>query len=141
MVNLEQDNLEVTQGGAEQVDPLMAILSDPESHLSDVLYLYFRIYKRRLLWRFMQTALQSINLLDSNSDMGGMTALPVLLFTDIGASMGFDELYLINMLTDNFRKPLPFEAMVCSFVEGDKRLIARGEISLKNELKSSKVQF
>jgi hypothetical protein len=34
--------------GLDQPDPLAVFLSDPESHLSDILYLYFRIYKKRL---------------------------------------------------------------------------------------------
>ena len=83
-------------------DPLAAFLSDPESHLSDILYLYFRIYKKKLLWRFLQRALTALNL-------GASQSLHV---ADIGASMGFDALYLLRRLTGNFREALPCDRVI-----------------------------
>ena len=83
--------------GLEPTDPLALFLSDPESHLSDILYLYFRIYKKRLFWRFMYTALAGLDFHRSQ----------ILFIADVGASMGFDALYLLRRLTQNFREPLP----------------------------------
>jgi hypothetical protein len=100
----------------EPSDPLAAFLSDPESHLSAILYLYFRIYKKKLLWSFTQTALAWLHLDRSDT----------LSIADIGASMGFDALYLLRMLTRNFRKPLPCDRVSLSLVEGDQKLIAGG---------------
>ena len=112
-------------------DPLAAFLSDPESHLSDILYLYFRIYKKKLLWRFLQRALTALNL-------GASQTLHV---ADIGASMGFDALYLLRRLTGNFREALPCDRVILSLVEGDEQLIAAGEKTLKTALSRSRVAF
>jgi len=102
--------------GIENADPLALFLSDPESHLSDVLYLYFRIYKKKLLWRFMRTALAELNLNESQN----------LFVADIGASMGFDVLYLLRKLTQNFGRPLRWNKVFLSLIEGDLELIAAG---------------
>lgn len=115
----------------ECVDPLQAILSDPESHLSDVLYVYFRIYKKRLLWSFMQIALRQLS--PGNSE--------ILYLADVGASSGFDLLYLSNRLTGNFKKPLPFKSLECSLIEGDGAAIERGKDSLTAALRTSDVSF
>ena len=102
--------------GPQSADPLAVFLSDPESHLSDILYLYFRIYKKKLLWSFMQTALARLALDRSDA----------LSIADVGASMGFDALYLLRRLTGNFREPLPCDRVSLSLVEGDQNLIAGG---------------
>ncbi|MEI7729522.1 MAG: hypothetical protein WCO56_08110 [Verrucomicrobiota bacterium] len=41
-------------------DPLAVFLSDPGSHLADILYLNFRVYKKHLLWQFFETALAAL---------------------------------------------------------------------------------
>ena len=106
----------------ESMDPLEIFLSDPESHLLDILHIYFRTHKKHLPWGFLQQSLKSLNSLSSDT----------LHFADVGASMGFDALYLMNRPTDRFRKPLSFDKMSCSFVEGDEKLIKRGEATLKS---------
>ena len=112
-------------------DPLAVFLSDPESHLSDILYLYFRIYKKKLLWSFMQTALARLALDRSDT----------LSIADVGASMGFDALYLLRRLTGNFREPLPCDRVSLSLVEGDQNLIAGGQRILEKALGSTRVGF
>jgi SAM-dependent methyltransferase len=116
---------------AEPGDPLAVFLSDPESHLSDILYLYFRIYKKKLLWNFTQTALAGLHLDRSET----------LSIADIGASMGFDALYLLRRLTRNFREPLPCDRVSLSLVEGDQNLIAEGQRILQKTLASARVDF
>ena len=116
---------------ADAADPLAMFLSDPESHFSDILYLYFRIYKKRLLWNFAQTAFAKLNLDSSKS----------LCITDIGASMGFDVLYLLRKLTRNFSVPLPYRKVLVSLVEGDENLIANGERTWKNVVTASEIAF
>jgi SAM-dependent methyltransferase len=103
--------------GIESPDPLAIFLADPESHLSDILYLYFRIYKKKLLWKFMQLALRKLNIEKSQT----------LFVTDVGASMGFDILYLLRKLTRNFCQPLPIEKILISLVEGDQNFVAAGQ--------------
>jgi SAM-dependent methyltransferase len=115
----------------EPTDPLALFLSDPESHLSDILYLYFRIYKKRLFWRFMQTALAGLHFDRSDT----------LFIADVGASMGFDALYLLRRLTQNFREPLPCDRIHLSLLEGDQKLISAGERTLKNALATVSVDF
>jgi SAM-dependent methyltransferase len=115
----------------EPADPLAVFLSDPESHLSDILYLYFRIYKKRLFWRFMQTALSRLHIDRSQT----------LFVADVGASMGFDALYLLRRLTRNFREPLPCDRLRLSLVEGDQELITGGERILKKALATTRVDF
>jgi 2-polyprenyl-3-methyl-5-hydroxy-6-metoxy-1,4-benzoquinol methylase len=117
--------------GPELADPLAVFLSDPESHLSDILYLYFRIYKKKLLWNFAQAALAGLNLDRSET----------LSIADIGASMGFDALYLLRRLTRNFREPLPCDRVCLSLVEGDQKLIAGGQRILEKTLASTRVDF
>jgi len=115
----------------EAGDPLAMFLSDPESHFSDILYLYFRIYKKKLLWNFAQTAFAKLNLDSSKT----------LYITDIGASMGFDVLYLLRKLSRNFSAPLPYRRILVSLVEGDEKLIAEGERTWKNVMTAREVGF
>jgi SAM-dependent methyltransferase len=117
--------------GLEAADPLAIFLSDPESHLSDILYLYFRIYKKKLLWSFMQAALARLRLDRSQT----------LFIADVGASMGFDALYLLRRLTRNFREPLPCDRVRLSLVEGDQELIAGGQRTLEKALATARVDF
>lgn len=117
--------------GLEASDPLAVFLSDPESHLSDILYLYFRIYKKKLLWAFMQAALAKLHLDRSHT----------LFMADVGASMGFDALYLLRRLTRNFTEPLPCDRIRLSLVEGDQELIAGGRRTLKKALAAACVDF
>ena len=114
-----------------KADPLAIFLSDPESHLSDILYLYFRIYKKKLLWAFARTAFAKLELDKSQT----------LWITDVGASMGFDILYLLRRLTRDFRDPLPYQRVFVSLVEGDEKLIDEGKRTLRNVLAASKVDF
>lgn len=86
------------------IDPLAAFLSDPESHLSDILYVNFRIYKKRLMWRFMQYTMPKLKVQSSET----------LSIADIGASQGFDVLYLLRKVTQNFREPLRQSKIVWS---------------------------
>jgi 2-polyprenyl-3-methyl-5-hydroxy-6-metoxy-1,4-benzoquinol methylase len=123
--------LAVPDIGLEPTDPLALFLSDPESHLSDILYLYFRIYKKRLFWRFMQTALARLHFDRSHT----------LFIADVGASMGFYALYLLRRLTKNFREPLPCHRIHLSLLEGDQKLISAGERTLKNALATASVEF
>ena len=114
-----------------KVDPLAIFLSDPESHLSDILYLYFRIYKKKLLWAFAQTAFAKLKLDKSQT----------LWITDVGASIGFDILYLLRRLTRDFRDPLPYRRVFVSLVEGDEKLIDEGTRTLRNVFAASEVDF
>src|ERR1700738_470312 len=114
-----------------ETDPLAAFLSDPESHLSDILYLYFRIYKKKLLWNFLQAALAQLSLDSSQT----------LFLADVGASMGFDVLYLLRRLTRNFQKPLPYDKVFLSLVEGDRELVAGGERPLRTVLTARRAVF
>jgi hypothetical protein len=104
-------------GAPEESDALAVFLSDPESHHSDILYLYFRIYKKTLLWDFTRTALAGLHL---NRSESFSTA-------DFGASMGFDALYLLRMLTRDFSETLPCNRVCLSLAEGDQKLIAGGQ--------------
>lgn len=117
--------------GMETVDPLAAFLSDPESHLSDILYLYFRTYKKRLLWNFLRAALAQLSLDKSQA----------LYLADVGASTGFDVLYLLRRLTGNFREPAPYDKVFLSLVEGDQELAAGGERNLRMVLTGSQFDF
>jgi 2-polyprenyl-3-methyl-5-hydroxy-6-metoxy-1,4-benzoquinol methylase len=113
------------------VDPLATFLSDPESHLSDILYLYFRIYKKRLFWRFLKAALSGLHFDPSDT----------IFIADVGASMGFDALYLLRKLTRNFSEPLPCARIHLSLVEGDQNLITEGERTLNRALGKAPVDF
>ncbi|MBF0500275.1 MAG: class I SAM-dependent methyltransferase [Candidatus Riflebacteria bacterium] len=104
------------------LDPLAMFLSDPESHLSDILYIYFRIYKKRVLWGLMERILAGMHL----------TGKEHLHIADIGASMGFDALFLMRKWTENFRRPLPCANVELTLIEGDRALIERGKGHLKS---------
>jgi SAM-dependent methyltransferase len=117
--------------GVETADPMAVFLSDPESHLSDILYLYFRIYKKKQLWSFFRTALAMLS----------RTEFQTLVIADVGASMGFDVLYLLRKLTGNFHDQLPCEKVRLSLVEGDEELIAAGERTLRMILANGPVEF
>jgi len=127
------NNSEVSADGYAdpETDPLAAFLSDPESHLSDILYLYFRIYKKKLLWNFLQAALTQLSL----------DRLQTLFLADVGASTGFDVLYLLRRLTQNFQKPLPYDKVFLSLVEGDRELVAGGERTLRTVLAGARADF
>jgi SAM-dependent methyltransferase len=112
-------------------DPLAAFLSDSESHLSDILYLYFRIYKKRLFWSFLKTALARLHFDRSDT----------IFIADVGASMGFDALYLLRRLTRNFSVPLPCDRICLSLIEGDQELIRGGERTLKTAFATGRVDF
>jgi SAM-dependent methyltransferase len=115
----------------ERADPLAIFLSDPESHLSDILYLYFRIYKKRLIWAFLKRALAELNLNSWQS----------LFVADVGASMGFDVLFLLRRLTKNFREPVPYDKVFLSLVEGDQEVALLGERMLRTVLPGDSVDF
>lgn len=90
-------------------DPVAVILADPGTHYADLLYTNFRIYKKRLLWKFFCQAIEDLQKRGKKS----------VAFCDIGASMGFDFAYLIRKLTGEFSKTMPFESFNCSLIEGD----------------------
>jgi len=75
-----------TTGGAP-LDPVTIFLSDPESHLSDILYIYFRHYKKRVMHEFMMRALQEIE-----------TSANPLLVADVGSSCASDLLYIVRRM-------------------------------------------
>ena len=103
----------------------------PKVTFHNILYFYFRIYKKQLLWSFMQSALSSLHLKSSDT----------LYFTDVGAALGHDALYLVRKLTNNFRQPLPFAEWRCSLIEGAKRNTEVGEETLRLSIKSPAVKF
>ena len=113
------------------LDPLGVYFADPESHLSDPLYLFFRRYKKELLWRFMQMALDRLELSSGET----------LHVADVGASMGYDVLFLLRKLTRNFREPLPCHQLVFSLVEGERAAMAAAEHMLKATVSLSQVHF
>jgi len=127
------NNFEISANGYAdpETDPLAAFLSDPESHLSDILYLYFRIYKKKLLWNFLQAALTQLSL----------DSLETFFLADVGASTGFDVLYLLRRLTQNFQKPLPYDRVFLSLVEGDRELVTGGERTLRTVLAGARADF
>lgn len=118
-------------GPVDPGDPVAAFMADPESHLSDLLYLNFRIYKKRLLWRFFQSAMALLEPLAGRE----------LQVTDVGASMGFDLLYLIRCWTNNHRQPLPCKALHLSLIEGDLASVERGRESLRSRLPEGLATF
>lgn len=61
-VDTRDEGVALPDAGQQPSDPLSVFLSDPGSHLSDILYLKFRIYKKKLLWSFMQTAHAELHL-------------------------------------------------------------------------------
>jgi SAM-dependent methyltransferase len=119
------------QNSTTELDPVGVFFADPESHLSDILYLYFRAYKRKLIWSFFNQALTQLNLPPSAT----------VSIADIGASSGFDALYLLRRLTGNFRDPIPYEKISLELVEGDARLIQEGGNIFRSALPKSGVQF
>jgi SAM-dependent methyltransferase len=100
----------------EARDPIAALFADPDSHLADILYLYFRAYKRKVIARLFMNAL-------ATWEADGIDTLYV---ADVGASMGFDLKYIFNLLTAGFTRPFRVPAVV-SLLEGDARLIAEGQ--------------
>lgn len=119
------------QGLSDPGDPIATFLADPESHLSDILYLNFRIYKKRLLWRFFQTAIAQLEPLAGRQ----------LALADIGASMAFDVVFLLRSWTDNHRLPLPCTNVHLSLVEGDQGYIDRGTENLRRCLPPGTATF
>src|SRR3981081_3476623 len=113
------------------LDPVSYFLADPQSHLSDILYLNFRAYKRRLVWSFFSRALSQLTLPQTAS----------LSIADIGASSAFDLLYLFRMLTSNFIKPIAFQQVHAHLVEGDPKLIEGGKQLLSTCLTDPKINF
>jgi 2-polyprenyl-3-methyl-5-hydroxy-6-metoxy-1,4-benzoquinol methylase len=91
---------------------------DPGSHLSDVLYLHFRHYKRELIYRFFSEAIAEM----------GVSPLAGLAIADIGASMGFDAKYICSRVTEGLTKPPIWGPTRVNLVEGDDHLIAVGQI-------------
>lgn len=124
-------NCSATGAPEADTDPLAEFLSSPGSHLADILYIYFRIYKKKVLWRFFREALDRM---EPGQDAAFCLA-------DVGASMGFDALYLMRMLTDNFSRPMPFKKTTLALIEGDPQLIADGEKLLGTALPRATVEF
>jgi SAM-dependent methyltransferase len=114
-----------------QSDPWAVFRSDPKNQFSSILFLYFRIYKKKLLWNFMRTALSDLDL-DSEDTLS---------IADVGASMGYDVLFLLRRLTQNFEKPLPCKQIQLSLIEGSQNDIAAEQLFLKKELTSVPVAF
>ena len=100
---------------APWVDPVGLFLSDPESHLSDILYIYFRHYKKRLVFDLLREALRAV---ENRPD-------PIVV-ADVGASMGFDLLYVTRRLRMAGNSIL-LSRLHLLFLEGDPRLRAEGE--------------
>jgi SAM-dependent methyltransferase len=97
--------------------PLAVFLAEPDSHLADLLYINFRIYKREVIWgMFEKVAKAAVFPRDG-----------VLNLADIGASMGFDMKYVLNRLTGGFVRRGPWSAIHVTLLEGDEQLIADGE--------------
>src|ERR1044072_6396492 len=107
---------EQATGTVESRNPLAMFLADPNSHLADILYLYFRTYKRQLIYRLFERAVQR-----TRGVTGGRLSV-----ADIGASMGFDMKYVLSRETDAFREPPRWGRTHVTFVEGDDHLIADG---------------
>lgn len=99
------------------LDPVAHFLANPNSHLTDILYLYFRFYKRRLLERFFERALQGRRPNDGSC----------LEIADVGAAMGHDLHYLLNLYTNGFSRLPAWGGTSVSLVEGDEAYIAAGE--------------
>jgi SAM-dependent methyltransferase len=104
------------EAGPSERDPLAIFFGDPYSHLSDVLYLYFRHYKRQLIHRFFLAAAVA------------RTTDGPLAVADVGASMGFDMKYVFSLITEGRTKPPAWGDTVLSLLEGDETLIRAGEI-------------
>src|ERR1700678_2315004 len=98
-------------------DPLSSFLADPQSHLADILYLYFRWYKRELIGRFFDQA---------TARLAPRGDAPLVL-ADIGASMGFDFQYVLNCRTDGFSRSPPWARTVVYLIEGKAWEVASGE--------------
>jgi SAM-dependent methyltransferase len=98
-------------------NPVSLFFADPRSHLADVLYLNFRDYKRKLIYRFFTQALGRV-------DLGRECCLRA---ADVGASMGFDLKYVMTRLNEDERARRPWRTAVVTLVEGDDVLIAAGD--------------
>jgi SAM-dependent methyltransferase len=98
-------------------NPVSLFFADPRSHLADVLYLNFRDYKRKLIYRFFTQALARI-------DLGSERCLRA---ADVGASMGFDLKYVMTRLNEDERARPKWRTAVVTLVEGDDALIAAGD--------------
>jgi SAM-dependent methyltransferase len=103
--------------GSDSRNPLAMFLADPDSHLADILYLYFRTYKRQLIYRLFERAITH-----RSGDSSG-----TLCIADVGASMGFDMKYVLNRQTGAFHTMPPWGRTHVTLVEGDDHLIADGE--------------
>ena len=105
---------------AQERNPVALFFADPNSHLADVLYLYFRDYKRKLIYRFFRQAIAEVEI-----EAGG-----TLTIADVGASMGFDIKYVFARMAGEKPAGLngKWKRTLLSLVEGDDNLIASGKI-------------
>jgi len=110
-INAESIDVAAT---CESRDPVAIFFGDPHSHLSDVLYLYFRHYKRQLIYRFFTQAIDDMGIEPSDT----------LAIADVGASMGFDLKYVFSRLTVSRQSA----KAIVSLIEGDDNLIRGGEV-------------
>jgi SAM-dependent methyltransferase len=102
----------------EARDPVAMFFGDPNSHLSDVLYLYFRHNKRQRIYGFVKQAI----------DATGLGASDTLAVADVGASMGFDLKYVFSRLgQERTGRPRSTKTTI-NLVEGDDDLIRAGEV-------------
>jgi SAM-dependent methyltransferase len=129
--SIPASHCELTPENTTTADPLAVFLADPDSHLSDLLYIYFRIYKKRVMFRFLERVLTNLNLKSEDH----------FRIADVGASMGFDALYLLRRWTRNFRDKIPCRTVELSLLEGDQDLIEKGTRTLSQNLPSTQVSF
>ena len=108
-------------------DPVGLLLSDPETHFSDINYVYFRQYKKRLIYELTMAGLQDV--------VSGSEPVTIV---DIGASMGFDLLYIVRRLKKDGHSSL-IPRLRIHFLEGDDALKRAGESLWKNA--GTNVQF
>ena len=106
-------------GGArgETRHPMAVFLADPDSHLADILYLYFRVYKRELIWRLFSKGIERICLRDDDT----------LNIADVGASMGFDFKYILHRLTGGWSRSPPWKSTFVTLLEGNPETIEEGK--------------
>lgn len=110
-------------------DPVGMFLSDPESHLSDILYINFRHYKKRVIYEMMRKAIDALD-----------SAKKAIVFADIGASMAFDLMYFVRrmeMVGDTEK----LARMDFNFLEGDPALRRAGESLWSNCPTKVKFEF
>lgn len=103
---------------ADARDPAAIFLADPNSHLGDVLYLYFRDYKRKLIYRFFKKATAAADIADDKT----------LRVADIGASMGYDMKYVLSRLGQEQPEDRRWTRMQVNLLEGDNHLIGAGNV-------------